>query len=141
MRRSCVALVLVVALGGIAAGCSGDDGQSAEQQAQEAVCDDADALETAVETLIDDVENANFGDAEDQLSTVESAFDALVASAENLASEKQLTVENELSKVQDTLGGLTSLDNLADIGETLETAAAQLEAVVTTVTDTLNCNQ
>jgi len=139
VNRVCVALVLVVALGGIAAGCGGGDGQSAEEQAQQAVCNDADALQTAIDTLIDDVTNGKLGDAEDQLSAVESAFNALVDSAEKLGSEKQQTVQNELKKVQGTLGDLTSLDSLADIGNTFDKAEAQLEAVATTVTDSLSC--
>ena len=60
MRRVGVALVLVVSLSGIAAGCGGDDGQTAEERAQQAVCNDADTLQRAVETLIDDVTSANF---------------------------------------------------------------------------------
>ena len=139
MRRAGVALVLVVALSGIAAGCGGDDGQTAEEQAQQAVCNDADALQKEVETLIDDVTNANFGDAEDQLATVESAFNSLVDSAKKLSGEKQQTVQDQLDAVQGTLSGLTSLENLADIGDTLDKAGAQLESVVTTVTDALTC--
>ena len=139
MRRAGVALVLVVALSGIAAGCGGDDGQTAEEQAQQAVCNDADALQKEVETLIDDVTNANFGDAEDQLATVESAFGALVESAKELGREKQQTVQDQLDKVQRTLSDLTSLENLADIGDTLATAESRLEGVVSTVTDTLSC--
>ena len=139
MRRAGVALVLVVVLSGIAAGCGGDDGQTAEEQAQQAVCNDADALQKEVETLIDDVTNANFGDAEDQLSTVESAFGALVESAKELGREKQQTVQDQLDKVQRTLSDLTSLENLADIGDTLATAESRLEGVVSTVTDTLSC--
>ena len=139
MRRAGVALVLVVALSGIAAGCGGDDGQTAEEQAQQAACNDFDALQTEVETLIDDVTNANFGDAEDQLSTVESAFGALVESAKELGREKQQTVQDQLDKVQRTLSDLTSLENLADIGDTLATAESRLEGVVSTVTDTLSC--
>ena len=139
MRRAGVALVLVVALSGIAAGCGGDDGQTAEEQAQQAACNDFDALQTEVETLIDDVTNANFGDAEDQLATVESAFGALVESAKKLGREKQQTVQRELDKVQSTLSDLTSLGNLADIGDTLATAESRLEGVVSTVTDTLSC--
>ena len=139
MRRAGVALVLVVALSGIAAGCGGDDGQTAEEQAQQAACNDFDALQTEVETLIDDVTNANFGDAEDQLATVESAFGALVESAKELGREKQQTVQDQLDKVQRTLSDLTSLENLADIGDTLATAESRLEGVVSTVTDTLSC--
>lgn len=139
MRRAGVALVLVVALSGIAAACGGDDGQTAEAQAQQAVCNDADALQTEVETLIDHVTNANFGDAEDQLSTVESAFSSLVESAKKLGREKQQTVQDQLDKVQSTLSDLTSLDNLADIGDALATAESELESVVSTVTDTLSC--
>ena len=139
MRRAGVALVLVVALSGIAAGCGGDDGQTAEEQAQQAVCNDADALQKEVETLIDDVTSANFGDAEDQLSTVESAFGDLVESAKELGREKQQTVQHELDRVQTTLSDLTSLDNLADIGDALATAESRLEGVVSTVTDTLSC--
>jgi len=131
--------VLVASLSGIAAGCGGDDGQTAEEQAQEAVCNDADALQRAVETLIDDVTSANFGDAEDQLATVESAFTSLVDSAKKLSGEKQQTVQDQLDKVQGTLSDLTSLENLADIGDTLDKAGAQLESVVTTVTDALTC--
>ena len=131
--------MLVASLSGIAAGCGGDDGQTAEEQAQEAVCNDADALQRAVETLIDDVTSANLGDAEDQLATVESAFTSLVDSAKELGREKQQTVQRELDKVQGTLSDLTSLENLADIGDTLDKAGAQLESVVTTVTDALTC--
>ena len=131
--------MLVVALSGVAAGCGGDDGQTAEERAQQAVCNDADTLQRAVETLIDDVTSANFGDAEDQLSTVESAFGDLVESAKELGREKQQTVQRELDKVQSTLSDLTSLENLADIGDALATAQSRLEGVVSTVTDTLSC--
>ena len=47
MRSVGVALVLVASLSGIAAGCGGDDGQTAEEQAQLAVCNDANALQRA----------------------------------------------------------------------------------------------
>ena len=70
---------------------------------------------------------------------MESAFTSLVDSAKKLSGEKQQTVQDQLDKVQGTLSDLTSLENLADIGDTLDKAGAQLESVVTTVTDALTC--
>jgi predicted dinucleotide-utilizing enzyme len=126
-------------LGGLAAGCSGDE-QTAEEKAQQTVCSDVDTLEQAVDKVLDDVQDGNFGDAADQISAVEAAFDALVTSVQALGDEKQQTLQTQLNELQRTLGDLTSLESLADIGDALDTAESQLGDLVSTVTDSLSCD-
>jgi hypothetical protein len=139
VRRG-TAAVLVVLLGAIGLVACGGDDQTAEERAQAAVCHDVDAFQKSAEALVGDVKDGNLGDAADQFPKVESAFDTLVASVKQLGGEKQQTIQTQLQKVESTLTGLTSLENLADVGTTLDTARSQLEQVATTVTDTLSCS-
>jgi hypothetical protein len=136
-----IVVAVVVAFGatGLVA-CSGDDGPTAEERAQAAVCRDADALQQSAEKFVGELTDGNFGDAEQQFSKVESALDDLVASADELVGEKQQTIEGQLTEVQTTLAGLTSLDSLTDIGTALDDARSQLEQLLSTVTDTLSCS-
>jgi hypothetical protein len=134
-------VLLLAALGAVGvAACSGDDDPTAEERAQEAVCDDADTLQRSAEAFVGDLTDGNFGDAEAQFSKVEDALDDLVASADDLVGEKQQTIEDQLIELQTTLTGLTSLESLADIGTALDDARSQLESLMSTVTDTLSCD-
>ncbi len=139
--RMAVVVAILVALGasGLVA-CSGDDGPTAEERAQAAVCHDADALQQSAESFVGDVEDGNFGDAVDQLSNVEHALDTLVASAKKLAGQKEQTIQGQIADLQSTLTGLTSLESLADVGTALDDAQSQLEQLSSTVTDTLSCS-
>jgi hypothetical protein len=137
-RRRIAGAAALCALVAVAAACNGDD-ESSTSKAQAAMCDDANSLSSAVSDLVDDVKNGNFGDAQDQLSTVQSSFGSLERSAKELASTKRSTVQDQLDGVKGTLSDLTSASSLADIGQTLDKAASQLGDVASTISDTLTC--
>jgi hypothetical protein len=137
-RRRIAGAAALCALVAVAAACNGDD-ESSTSKAQAAMCDDANSLSSAVSDLVDDVKNGNFGDAQDQLSTVQSSFGSLERSAKELASTKRSTVQDQLDGVKGTLSDLTSASSLADIGQTLDKAASQLEDVASTISDILSC--
>ena len=71
------------------------------------VCSNASDFTSSVNKLVDDVKSGNFGNAKDQVSNVESSFQALEKSAKNLSSTKKSSVQSELDSVKGTLDDLT----------------------------------
>ncbi len=135
MHRSLSALLLATAvLGGTAVACS-DDGESPE----EIVCADAAALKESVATFVDDVKDGNFGVARDQAGEVRTAFDELRSSLGDLAASDQTPIKGSIDAVEATVGELSEARRIGEIRDLLSTLGTQIEAVSTSVRETLSC--
>jgi len=141
MRRTVlVPSVAVALLGVVGAGCGSSGGSSSSASSkQDAVCKDASTLQSSLDTLVNDVKNGNFGNAKDQVKTVQSDFESLRSSAKSLASAKKQTVQSDIDSVKKTLDGLQSASSLSDIQSTLTTAKTQIKDSVDSLTKTLKC--
>lgn len=106
---------------------------------KEAVCSDISTLKGSVGVLRDDVEAGNFGDARDQLDTIEKDYEALRSSASDLAASEKDNIEADLDEVKATLSSLTSATSLAEVQATLQTARSQIADLLTSITETLDC--
>jgi len=141
--RTLLAGVLGAALVLGAAACSDDGGgsssESSTDKAQSQVCDDAGSFKDSVNKLVDDVKSGNFGDASDQLSTVESSFQALEKSVKNLSSDKKSDVQGDVDSAKKTLGDLSDANSLDDLQDTLDKAESQLKDAADSITDTISC--
>jgi len=141
MRRTVVVPSVAVALFvvlGAACGSSGGSASSSKSQ-QDAVCNDASTLKASLNKLVSDVQSGNFGNAKDQVDTVQSDFESLRSSTKSLASSKKQTVQSDIDGVKKTLDGLQSATSFSDIQSTLTTAKTQIENSVDSLTKTLKC--
>ena len=141
MRRTVVVPSVGVALLAVlGAGCGSSSGsESSTSSKQDAVCKDASTLRSSIDTLVNDAKNGNFGNAKDQVKTVQSDFESLRSSAKSLAAAKKQTVQSDIDSVKETLDGLQSASSLSDIQSTLSTAKSQIGDSLDSLTKTLKC--
>ena len=142
MRARSFAVTVLVLFAGVGSACGSSGGSSSSdstESAQKTVCSNADDLKTSVNKLVDDVKSGNFGDAQDQVSTVKSDFQALEKSAQDLASSKKSAVKDDLDQVKGTLTDLSSANSTEEIQSTLNTAKKELDSTVDAVKKTVNC--
>src|SRR4029079_3629479 len=107
--------------------CGSSGSSSSSKSPQDAVCSDASTLKESVNKLVSDVKSGNFGNAKDQVTKVQSDFQALVSSTKDLASSKKSSVQSDVDSVKSTLSGLKSADSLDAIQSTLKTAKSQID--------------
>lgn len=139
MRRTVlVPSVLVAVMAVVGAACGSSGGSSASSQ-QDAVCKDASTLQSSIDKLVTDVKNGNFGNAKDQVTTVQFDFGSLRSSMKSLASSKKQTVQNDIDSVKKTLDGLQSATSLSDIQGTLSKAKSQITDSLDSLSKTLKC--
>ena len=139
MRRTVVVPSVAVALLTVFGAACGSSGGSSSKSQQDAVCKDASTLRSSIDTLVSDVKAGNFGNAKDQVKTVQSDFESLQKSAKSLATSKKKTVQSDIDSVKSTLDGLKSASSISDIQSTLTTAKTQIKNSVDSLTKTLKC--
>jgi outer membrane murein-binding lipoprotein Lpp len=127
-------LVAVVAVVGMAAGCSDDP--SAEEQ----VCDARSELRDALDQVATDVKAANFGDASDDLSQVGEAYDGLVSAVDDLAQEQRDALAPQVDALKSDITALTDAQSLDDLRTGLDTVVSQAQTIYDEIANTLSCD-
>ncbi len=127
-------VVAVVALVGMAAGCSDDP--SAEEQ----VCDARSELRDALDQVATDIQAGNFGDASDDLSQVSEAYDGLASAVGELAQEERDALAPQVDALESDITALPDAQSLDDLQTGLESVVSQAGTIFDDITDTLNCD-
>jgi hypothetical protein len=133
--RKLLAITSLCALALLAA-CGDDDGDSAAER----TCEARDDVKSAVDSVRDDIESGNFGDAEDSMEQVRSSFDELQSSLQDLGEEQRQALQPEIDAVQSdvqALGDITSLDQLSTAMQGLE---SDVQALFDAARDDLDCS-
>jgi predicted nucleic acid-binding Zn-ribbon protein len=134
-RRHRVVTVLVVALVTFGVVACGDDDNSAKDQTCKARSD----LSSAMNKVVDDVKDGNFGEARDDLSSVQSAASNLQTSAQNLAQDQRSEIQPDIDELQATMQSLSSATSLQDLQSTIDSAKGSIDQITSDVKNTLDC--
>ncbi len=131
-------LVTAVALVAVAAGCGDDDDDAAS--AEDQVCDAWSEFRGALDDVVVDVQDANFGEASDDLSTAGDALDGLVTAVEDLGQEQREALAPEVDTLESDVAALQDAQNLDELSTGVETVTSQAQVVVDDITDTMSCD-
>jgi hypothetical protein len=131
--RHVMAAAAVAALA-MTAGCNDDP--SAEEQ----VCDARSDLRDALDDVLEDVQAANLGDAQEALGEAGDAYDELTAALEDLAQEEREALAPEVDALQSDIQSLRDVQSLDQLGAGLDAVVSQAQVIYNEITDTLGCD-
>jgi hypothetical protein len=131
------AAVILLALTMLAA-CSSSPSAS-QKSAVQNVCDAKSSLQSAVNAVQSDVSSANFGQAKDGLSKVQSAFGQLEQAAKDLKSDQQKKLQPQIDAITTNISNLKNVTSVSDLSSSLSTIGSQFQALYDDVTNTLTC--
>ena len=138
------AVVVVLGLGGLVAGCGGDDsGGKAGGDAtpdKPAVCDSVGALKSAAADLKDmSIKDDGVGAIQDQVAKVQSAFAGVKTDATDQFGTQVDTVDTALAGLKDAVSAAVDkpgLSTLADVGTGVRTVTDDVTSLVDDVEGT-----
>jgi hypothetical protein len=136
MRNKRLATALVMAA--LSVGALGACGSSQPSAAAQ-VCTDRTNLSKAVDSVITDLKNLNFGKAKDGLSNVNDAFDQLKKSASKLKSEEAKALAPQIDALSSDLQDLKNVRSLTDLEAGWSKVTSQFQSMSNQITGTLKC--
>jgi hypothetical protein len=137
-KKWLAAVLMTVALSvGALAGCGG--GSSGQSTATAQVCADRASLHKAVEGVVTDLKDLNFGKAKEGLSSVNDAFDKLKKSASELKSEQAKALAPQIDALKTSLQDLKNVGSLSELRAGWTKVKTQAQSLITEITGTLKC--
>jgi gas vesicle protein len=127
---------VAVAMVAVASGCGDDDEASAEDE----VCDAWSDVRGALDDVVTDVQDANFGEASDDLSTAGDALDDLVTAVEELGQDQREALAPEVDTLQSDVAALQDAQDLEELSTGVDTVTSQAQVVIDDITDTMSCD-
>ncbi|HXW79464.1 MAG TPA: hypothetical protein VEJ84_08190 [Acidimicrobiales bacterium] len=137
MRNKRLATAFVMAA--LSAGALGACGGSSQSAAATQVCTDRTNLSKAVDTVVTDLKNLNFGKAKDGLSTVDDALQQLQKSVSKLKEEEQKALEPQIDDLKSDLADLKNVRSLSDLSAGWDKVTTQFQSISNQIVDTLKC--
>jgi hypothetical protein len=126
-----VSLTAVLALGA----CS-DESTSASDQ----VCDARSELRDSVDAVTSNISDGNFEQARDALPDVRDSYDNLVSAMDDLSDEERADLEPSVDALRESIEGLPESESIEDLGSQLETITSDLQGIIDSITDSLQCS-
>ena len=133
-KRLATALVMSVLSVGALGACGSSQSSAAAQ-----VCTDRTNLTKAVDGVVTDLKNLNFGKAKDGLSSVNDAFDQLKKSASKLKSEEAKALAPQIDALNSDLQDLKNVRSLTDLQAGWSKVTSQFQSMSDQITGTLKC--
>ncbi len=130
-------LVAAVAVAVVASGCGDDDD---EASAEDQVCDAWSDVRGALDDVVADVQDANFGEASDDLSTAGDAVDEMVTAVEELGQDQREALAPEVDTLQSDVAALQDAQDLEELSTGVDTVTSQAQVVIDDITDTMSCD-
>jgi hypothetical protein len=134
-RNPIAALVFIAAVTCTFVACGDDSGNSAKDQTCEARSD----LSSAMNKVVDDVNDGDFSQAKDDLSSVRTASSNLQTSAQNLAQEQRSEIQPDLDELQATTQSLSSVTSLQDLQNIIGSAKSSIDQITSDIKGVLHC--
>ena len=128
---------VAVAVVAVASGCGDDDD---EASAEDQVCDAWSDVRGALDDVVTDVQDANFGEASDDLSTAGDAVDEMVTAVEELGQDQREALAPEVDTLQSDVAALQDAQDLEELSTGVDTVTSQAQVVIDDITDTMSCD-
>jgi hypothetical protein len=129
-------IALVLAMAFVVAACS----SNSTEDAVDTYCDDLGTLKTSLESLNELTAQSTVDDVNNAKEAVKSAYDATVASAENVDGAVAGEIDTAQSTWQSTVDAIPGDATVADSLTAIQTADAAYLASVNTAVDKVDCS-